>query len=111
MSWLQHPLAVALAWTLVHFLWQGSLAALAVALLLWLMKAASPKLQYAVACIGLLIMTALPVVTFLRLSEPPAVPSSIQETSNLQSPVRVLAGQPVAVPVAGYRQALERAMP
>src|SRR4051794_1731117 len=50
-------------WTLIHFVWQGvaiaQLAALAMRLLAW----RSPNARYVVACVGLVLMLATPMVT------------------------------------------------
>ena len=54
-----------IGWMLVHFLWQG----IAIGALMWcVLKAlakASSDVRYIVACAGLLLMAAAPVVTFV----------------------------------------------
>ena len=56
-----------LGWTLLHFVWQGAL----LALLLWcglaLMEHASARTRYAVCCLAMALMAALPLATFVRL--------------------------------------------
>ncbi len=62
------PAAVqTLGWTLLHFLWQGTAVALMVATLLWLTKASSSTLRYALACVGLALMMVLPGLTYAVL--------------------------------------------
>ena len=51
--------AAALGSALLHFLWQGALAAVVLALTLRLTRTGSARLRYAVACLAML---ALPIV-------------------------------------------------
>ena len=51
------------AWTLIHFVWQGGLLALATAAGLRLFRRRSPDARYVIACAGLTAMLALPVAT------------------------------------------------
>jgi GWxTD domain-containing protein len=46
----------ALAWTLIHFLWEGALIALVLTLTLGMLRRASASVRYAVACAALLAM-------------------------------------------------------
>jgi len=55
----------ALAWALVHFLWQGALVAVAAALLFRVASRASAR--YAIGIGALVVMLAIPVVTFSAL--------------------------------------------
>jgi beta-lactamase regulating signal transducer with metallopeptidase domain len=50
-------------WTLIHFVWQGGLLAVATAMALWLCRRRSPNVRYAIACLGLAAMLAAPVAT------------------------------------------------
>ena len=50
-------------WTLLHFVWQGTLLGLAVAGILWLCRRRSADARYAVASGGLVALLAAPVVT------------------------------------------------
>lgn len=47
---LQHPLAQALGWTLLHFLWQGAALGLLAWLALLLLRGASARARYDLAC-------------------------------------------------------------
>jgi beta-lactamase regulating signal transducer with metallopeptidase domain len=60
-------------WTLIHFVWQGGLLALATAVGLRLCRRRSPETRYAIACLGLIAMLVSPVVTtaFIRSSGSP----------------------------------------
>src|SRR5882762_8293356 len=83
---LATPAVQAIAWALVHFLWQGALVGLAAAAALSLLKKSSAAVRYAVAAGALLLMVALPVATAVRLAGSPAtalifVASPPQQTS------------------------------
>jgi len=69
---LRQPGAQALGWSLLHFLWQGMLIAVAVRAVLGTLPRASVRARYAVACLGLLTMAAAPVATAARLYGPAA---------------------------------------
>ncbi len=56
------------AWTLLHFFWQGALAAAALGAGLALLRHRSAHLRYGVACGALAVMAAMPVVTGWWLS-------------------------------------------
>ncbi len=56
----------ALAWTFLHFLWQGAILGLLAAALLHFLR--RPQLRYATACLFLLTMAAAPVATYLTLT-------------------------------------------
>jgi len=56
----------AAAWTLVHFLWQGTLVWLLVSVQLRFLSQA--RTRYAVACLAMLLMLALPLATFMMLA-------------------------------------------
>jgi beta-lactamase regulating signal transducer with metallopeptidase domain len=86
----------ALGWTLVHFLWQGALVALALALVRVAFKRRTANLRYLASCAAMLLMLALPVITFVTLSsiiretqtvviDPPASPEQAAKTTSLKS--------------------------
>ena len=64
-TWLQTPAARALGWTLVHFVWEGAVVALALALALCVIR--SSRARYAAACLAMLGMLAGFGITFARL--------------------------------------------
>jgi len=68
-SSMAHTITEALGWTLVHFLWQGTLVAIVLWCALALMARRAVETRYGAACVALLAMVALPVVTFVRLAE------------------------------------------
>jgi hypothetical protein len=62
------PAGQRLAWTLLHFVWQGFLAGAGVAMTGRLFPAARASGRYAVALAGLVLMACCPFVTFAMLS-------------------------------------------
>lgn len=76
-----------LGWTLLHFLWQGTLIALLLAVALAALRSASARARYAAASIAMVFMMACAVVTFLRMNVAAPLPAP-----------SVLAGVPPAVP-------------
>jgi beta-lactamase regulating signal transducer with metallopeptidase domain len=65
---LHQPAVVMVGWSLVHFLWQGVLVALVVAVVLRLNRNSSADARYAIAGTGLLVMLACPFVTYFAMS-------------------------------------------
>src|SRR5258708_7700763 len=55
-------------WTLVHFVWQGTLVGLVAAAALRLLRSASAQTRYVVACAALAAMMAAPIITARLLS-------------------------------------------
>jgi beta-lactamase regulating signal transducer with metallopeptidase domain len=89
------PTVEALGWTLVHFLWQGALIALALALAHVALKRRTANLRYLASCAAMLLMLALPVITFVTLSSvvhktqvvtagPPAPPNQTVKANSLK---------------------------
>ncbi len=60
--------AAPLGWALLHFLWQGTLIAAAVAAALRVLRNGSASARYAACCAGLGLMIIAPAATFLLLS-------------------------------------------
>ena len=73
-----HPLAEALGWALLHFLWQGALLGLLMALGLRLMRPRTAQARYGFACAGFLLMSLLPVLTFALQPPTGPAPSTIE---------------------------------
>ena len=65
-----------LGWTLLHFVWQGVVAAALLAVVLMLLRRRSANARYLVGCAALLVMAAIPCVTFLLMPAGP-VPSAV----------------------------------
>jgi HEAT repeat protein/beta-lactamase regulating signal transducer with metallopeptidase domain len=67
-AWLSGAHSETLGWTLVHFIWQGTLVAALVAGLLRALAPRSAKLRYAATCGALLAMLGLPALTAWQMS-------------------------------------------
>lgn len=82
MRFLQDPLAQRLAWTLVHFLWQGAALGILAWAVLSMLKRKSPQSRYLVACLFLSACLVVPVTTFARLRQTPRASqmTSLEET-------------------------------
>ena len=65
---VQEPLVIALAWTLIHFVWQGALIATATFVLLRLVRPERGSTRYAIGVASLALMPAACVLTFMTLS-------------------------------------------
>ena len=67
MEFLEHTLSQGLVqrlgWTLIHFIWQAGIVALLLAILLKLLRKSSANFRYIVACLALVIVVLLPVIT------------------------------------------------
>lgn len=66
MNGLLSSIVPSLGWALLDFVWQGMLVGWIAALLLALLRKASPQARYAVACAALLLCAALPVAGTLQ---------------------------------------------
>ncbi|HKV38196.1 MAG TPA: M56 family metallopeptidase [Blastocatellia bacterium] len=82
---LDKPLFQILGWTLIHFLWQGALVALALSLANLLLRSRGANLRYAAACLSLLLLILLPLATFSILSSSGSASVTITD-SRLQPP-------------------------
>ncbi len=60
---LQQPAAQAVAWALLHFVWQGALISLVTAVALIALRRSAADVRYVVAAIGMSLMLTLPIVT------------------------------------------------
>jgi GWxTD domain-containing protein len=72
--WTQTPLAKALAWTLLHSLWEGAAVALLLAAALCALR--SPRARYVAACAALLALLAAFTITLARLWPAGAAPAA-----------------------------------
>src|SRR5688572_26332790 len=68
-GWLDGHIVRALGWTLVHFLWQGAAAAALLAVVGGLVSRRSANARYALGVATLALMAALPLLTFLTLTQ------------------------------------------
>jgi bla regulator protein blaR1 len=111
-SWAT-PAVQAIAWALIHFLWQGALVGLAAAVGWSLLKRGSAAQRYAVGAGALLLMLALPAGTALRMASAPSARSWVEPVSSqiVTSPSPPAGFEkPLALPVA-VQGALPSALP
>jgi Zn-dependent protease with chaperone function len=97
-QWIRTPLAQALGWTLVHFIWEGSILAAVLMALLRLRGAAPARRRYTLACLILAAMPLAFAITFgvIWARRPMALAAKI-----LWSPVPSSEG-PISTPVLGF---------
>lgn len=113
MNGLLHvPWLPVLGWALLHSLWEGTLVALAAALVLRGLHGASPRLRYAVAVLALLLMAGLPL---RHLMPPRSGTSPVLLASKPPAPERPAFNQVAPEPAPALRTrmtaSLERALP
>ena len=70
---LQQPIIEKLGWTLIHFLWQGTILAILLAITLRLLRRRTSNARYLAGCMTLLLMVILPIVTMQFIEIEPAV--------------------------------------
>ena len=88
-----------LAWSLIHFLWQGCVIGLAVGFILWLCHALRPTTRYCVCLIGLLAMMVCPIVNLTCFDPVPVgwrIESNAPEATN--AIVGYVAANPTGMP-------------
>jgi GWxTD domain-containing protein len=71
MVFSQQPAVHALGWTLLHFVWQGTVVAILLAGVLGLLSGRGPQWRYVAACAALVLMLILPLVTWRHLATAP----------------------------------------
>jgi beta-lactamase regulating signal transducer with metallopeptidase domain len=72
--------AFTFGWTLLHFLWQGTMIALILWIVLAFARRTRPELRYLIACTGLALMALTPLATFMVL-QPKAPAIALNYTS------------------------------
>src|SRR5262245_42347971 len=82
--WIQSPVALAIAKTLVHSLWQSGIVALLLALVLrvW----ASSRIRYAAGCAALLVIVTVFVGTFIYIAPGQGIAHSPLAVDGASSP-------------------------
>jgi beta-lactamase regulating signal transducer with metallopeptidase domain len=67
-------LVTALGWSLVHFIWQGTLIATVLGVILYGLRRRDANTRYLACCAGMALMTLVPVATFAALLGGQAAP-------------------------------------
>jgi beta-lactamase regulating signal transducer with metallopeptidase domain len=98
-SLLAQPACRALGWALLHFLWQGTLAALVLAACNLAFRDSPARVRYALSCLFLMVLLALPVLTLTAsLAQAPAHPESLSVLRPPATPLLTAAPAPIARP-------------
>lgn len=93
---LDSPAVQRLAWVLLHYLWQGAAVGIAVGIALRCLRPEAARLRAAVACLGLVVLAALPLATFLRMTAvPDAVPATAFQGATARGPQDAVSGAAV----------------
>src|SRR5262245_55742419 len=120
MSVLEHldpALVQAVGWALLHFLWQGALAAALLAALDAALARSAARLRYLAAAATLLLMLALPALTLRTLvtSAASAAPASTALREGILPPAAAAVGADAALEAGratpGLRERLAPALP
>ena len=87
-------------WTLIHFVWQGTLLALGTAAALGLCRRSAAEVRYAIACLGLTAMLATAAATAVMSARPGTA------SSRRQQRIRGRSGSPfeASIGLAGQRR-------
>lgn len=107
-TWIDARAVSALGWTLVHFVWQGTVAALVLAVANGILRRGSPRARHGAALVTLLSMLALPVATFLIVRESPrpaAAPAVVLSAVPAVSGAVALVGERAAAALEAKRPA------
>lgn len=76
MEFSRQPAVHALGWTLLHFLWQGTVVAFLLASVLGVLRGKRPQWRYVAACCALVLMLLVPLATWLHLAAAPQIVAS-----------------------------------
>jgi beta-lactamase regulating signal transducer with metallopeptidase domain len=109
LSLVGQPWAQTLGWTLIHFLWQGAALGLAAWLGLVLLRGASARARYGLACAFLLLMVAAPVATALLLQRQAPALAVTQVGLTMEAALATPAGAPALA--QRVKAALDPALP
>jgi len=93
---LSGPVVERLGWALVHSLWQGAAVAVLLALVLLVLRRATPQMRHAASLAALLVLATLPAVTFVALSGRAIVPAPASAAGALYPDPPVLVPQSAA---------------
>ena len=105
---LSTPLVYHLGWTLVHFVWQGTLVGMLYACLRYVLRDGEPQSRYWLSLLTLVVLAALPIFTFIHLlANPQAIPDIAGVVQSAQS----LSQPPAASPFAILREFLHPIVP
>jgi len=84
---LSQQIVERLGWTLLHFVWQGAIVAVALAIGLRLLRKSIATLRYLAGCGALVLIVLMPVVTFEFIDVPVSQPVIDTEPEPVIMPV------------------------
>jgi beta-lactamase regulating signal transducer with metallopeptidase domain len=88
---LDSPAVQRLSWVLLQYLWQGAAVGIVVGIALRCLRPEAARLRGAVACLGLVVLAALPPATYLRMTAiPDAVPATEYQGATARGPQDVI---------------------
>jgi len=96
--WVHTPVAQAVGWALVHFLWEGAALAAVLAAALFLLRPASARARYAAACLALFAMPVVFAITLLVLLPSHDIAVTVVRSPNVARLSAVPLFQPVRAP-------------
>jgi beta-lactamase regulating signal transducer with metallopeptidase domain len=88
---LDSPLVQSIGWALIHFVWQGTVVGIATAMTLRALAGARPATRYAVACLSMVLMLMVPIVSMLT----GRVPDTAPWTPAAAGPIDVATSRPL----------------
>lgn len=91
---LSHPIGQRLTLTLLHFLWQGVLVAVALQMVLMLFRVRAAQARYALSLMALIVIGSCPVMTFLLLDSDSSTATLADNADRASAPYD--SGYPVA---------------
>ena len=98
---VDHPVARALGWALVQFVWQGALIGVLAGAAFAFLRRAGGSLRYLAGCTALVMMVLAPVVTTIV----------VMPSFDAQSPVNAGVGRAIAGPALAAASERDEARP
>lgn len=93
----ESPAAQRLAWTLLHFFWQGALLGLAAWAVFALLRRQRPQLRYLAGCAFLLACLGSAILTYLLLAPPLQVPGQPMGLATFAAGFPEVQARPIAM--------------
>ncbi len=87
---LSQPIMLRLGWTLVHFIWQATVIAMIVAILLKCLKKQAASLRYAIASLSLIIVVVAGVITFTQVTILAPLPPTTSQPALIPEPAEIV---------------------
>src|SRR5688572_24556901 len=111
---VQQPVAEAIGWALLQFVWQGAVIGALTAITLAVLRRSAADVRYVVATIALSLMLTIPTVTAvqgIRAARPGAAPTAAATAASARGPAPVEHPNAGSVPSAVGRKPAARGVP